>query len=175
MIMSCADMAKRGRGRPRRGSMKTDVCTRTNPRKPRIKTKAQGRQEYWKHVISQPIPRKPRTKITRILNHKHQSWGQRYCLLLDHNPKPNPISENGVHEGVVFINLDADPVSASQDEADGVFVGSSSSSSPRLKISLSTPLSEYIIPGPIPNNIDELAWEENMNLNFWKDIPDFDE
>nr|GMD51142.1 hypothetical protein Iba_chr11aCG19400 [Ipomoea batatas] len=180
-------IAKRGRGRPRKASIKSDVCPYTTSRKSKIKIKVLEQQDdYWDHVIS-VTPRKPRTKNTRILSRKKQSWGQRY--LLDHNLKPNSISQKEV-EGVPFLDLDASPINtrspllsnsidrvkpiSSQNEVEAVFITSSSSSS-ELKISLSTPLSEYIIPGPIPDYIYDFAWDEDINCNFWEDIPDFEE
>nr|GLL40466.1 hypothetical protein Itr_chr11CG24780 [Ipomoea trifida] len=185
-MMSCS-IAKRGRGRSKKASIKTDVCTDTTSLKFRVKIKTLGQQKYYEHVISPTIPKKPRTKGTRILNRKQSSWGQR--SLLDHNPKPNPISHKEAEGVSHFHDLDPDQVNttrssllsscvdkpkptSSENEVERVLAGFSS---PRLKISLSTPLSEYIIPGPIPNNIDELAWDEDMNLHFWKDIPNFEE
>ncbi|KAK4364077.1 hypothetical protein RND71_015435 [Anisodus tanguticus] len=39
----------------------------------------------------------------------------------------------------------------------------------------SKPLSEYEIPGPVPDDLDALLWDKKItNLNFWDGIPDLE-
>lgn len=90
---------------------------------------------------------------------------------LQYSPS-NSLSQNKTKKPIMKTETNFMSQAKRKRSENGEEIKKSASSSTSLA---SKPLSEYVIPGPIPDNLEDIMKDDSLLVNFFSNIPDIDD